>query len=254
MWDDQVIYCTTKGWHCLRYDLFGYGKSIPSATYLAKDPRPPIRHHHHTAQVVEALFGNGFGQRTPTNQKVIVVALSRGANIAVDFALSRPELVLCAGGLGGFEIANTSDEEAMLAQVDEFMSRKDALNTAKMNVRIWGNGTQAKEGRMGENSKEKLFKWCKDIAEKELSGKGGDLPCENLQNPPAVERRSEIKVKTIVAIGKHGESSTNAAMRYFAQHLPGAAVKEFEAAHMINLDCPVEFNQWLGAYLAQFPQ
>ena len=54
---------------------------------------------------------------------------------------------------------------------------------------------------------------------------------------------------TAVATGKYDESSTTKSMEYIVQHVSGATLKEFDAAHMINLECPELFNAWLGAYL-----
>lgn len=256
LWDDQVKYCTSKGWHCLRYDLFGYGQSTASEAYLAMNPRTPVRHHDQAALVVEAMFNSRSESQISANPTVIVIALSRGALIAVDFALSHPTLVsglvLCAGGLSGLDIADTADEDLMFGRVGEYMDKKDVVNAAKTNVRIWGDGTQTHEGRVDEGTREKLYNWCKSIAQTELDGEGGGtIPCAGLSDPPAAKRLSDIKVKTMVAIGKYDESSTNATMRYAAQHIKGATLKEFEAAHMINLECPTEFNNWLGAYLDQ---
>ncbi|KAL2048853.1 hypothetical protein ABVK25_010911 [Lepraria finkii] len=259
LWDDQVAYCTAKGWGCLRYDLFGLGQSVPSESYLQEVPMPVVKHHEHTARVVEAFHTFSIETGQQRNTKVAVIGLSCGGAIAVGFVLSHPELVsglvVCAGGLGGFDIGGTPNEDAMFKQLEEFMGKKDSENAAKMNVRIWGDGPAAKEGRADTSTRQKLYNWCKDIATREIAGKGGDsIPSEDLSDPPAAERLSQIKVKTMVALGRHDESSTIATMRYVAQHVQGAELKEFETAHMINLECPMEFNDWLGAFLGRLLQ
>ena len=70
--------------------------------------------------------------------------------------------------------------------------------------------------------------------------------------PAAAGRLSDISVPSMVAYGRYDETSTNEAMKYAAQRIPGAKLKEFVIAHMINLESPSEFNNWLEAYLDQF--
>ena len=254
LWDDQVAYFTDRGWCCLRYDLLGYGESIPCESYLSKESRPPVKHHDHTARIAEAFLASNGGKRQSSNGKFVVIGLSCGACIAIDFAISSPELVdglvLCAGGVGGLDIANTTDEDALFKTVDEYMAEKNIEGAARMNVRIWGDGPQKDEGRLNANVRGKLYNWCKTIATKEIAGNGGSgIPQEDLKDPPAAQRLSQIKVETIVATGNYDESSTVAAMDYVAQNIERAELKAFEAGHMINLECPTEFNNWLGIFL-----
>nr|AUW30996.1 putative alpha/beta hydrolase [Cladonia uncialis subsp. uncialis] len=257
LWDDQVAYFTNKGWCCLRYDLLGYGESIPSESYLSKESRSPVKHHDHTARIAEAFLASDGERRQSSNGKFVVIGLSCGACIAIDFAISSPELVsglvLCAGGVGGLDIANTADEDALFRTVDQYMAEKDIENAARTNVRIWGDGPQEDEGRLDANVRGKLYNWCKTIATREIARNGGSaIPQEDLNNPPAAQRLSQIKVGTIVAKGKYDESSTVSAMDYVAQNIERAELKEFEAGHMINLECPTEFNNWLGIFLDKF--
>ena len=162
---------------------------------------------------------------------------------------ANPEkLVVCAGGLGGFDFANTMQETVMFERYDEFIGSGDAENAAMMNVRIWGHGTQGNEGRLSKVVGDKIFEWCKIIAQREITGKGGSaIPAHYL--PTAVARLTEIDIPTLVAWGKYDETNTNEAMKYIAQQVPGAELKEFNTAHMINLESPSEFNGWLEQYL-----
>lgn len=140
----------------------------------------------------------------------------------------------------------------MFQRHDLFIAKGDAHNAAMMDVRIWGRGTQGDDGRLSEMVNDKLYHWCKIIAQREIGGNGGSaIPAQNLE-PKAAGKLSEIKVPTMVACGKYDETSTNESMKYVAQRIPGAKLKEFGTAHMINLECPLLFNDWLAAYLDQF--
>ena len=136
----------------------------------------------------------------------------------------------------------------MFERYDELIGSGDAENAAMMNVRIWGDGTQGKEGRLSKMVGDKLFGWCKIIAQREITGKGGSaIPAQYL--PTAAARLTEICIPTLVAWGTYDESNTNEAIKYIAQKIPGAEVKEFNTAHMMNLESPSEFNTWLEEYL-----
>lgn len=140
----------------------------------------------------------------------------------------------------------------MFGRYDDFIGKGDAQNAAIMSVRIWGQGTQGDDGRLSKMVGDKIFEWCRMISQREIDGTGGSaIPAQDL-TPTAAKRLSDINVPTVVARGRYDETSTNEAMRYAAQRIPGAKLKEFDTAHMINLESPSEFNIWLDAYLDQF--
>lgn len=140
----------------------------------------------------------------------------------------------------------------MFERYDDFIRKGDAHNAAMMNVRIWGQGTQGSDGRLSKLVSDKLFEWCRTIAQSEIAGNGGSaIPAQGL-TPFAAARVADISVPTLVAYGRYDETSTNEAMKYVAQRIPGAKLREFNAAHMINLESSLEFNEWLEEYLEQF--
>lgn len=69
------------------------------------------------------------------------------------------------------------------------------------------------------------------------------------QDPPPIARLHTIEVPTTIAWGKFDESYTTAAMKYVADQVRGATYREFETAHMVNLEQPDEVNQWLNQWL-----
>lgn len=253
LWDNQVQYFSTRGWTALRYDLFGYGKSLPSSAYLNQSPRPSVRHYEHAAQVVRHVQKRTSAATVDDHQKVIAIGLSRGGGIAIDFAIAYPDLIcglaVVAAGLSGFDCKNTSEEDEIFGREATLMQSRDIDGLARLNVKLWGDGPLQKEGRVGQEVAHKLYTWCKDIALRECDSTGGSAVPEEHLDPPAVGRLPEIKMPVAVAIGVLDESGTVAAMRYVAEHSEYATVKEFDAAHMINLEQPEEFNLWLEEWL-----
>jgi len=67
---------------------------------------------------------------------------------------------------------------------------------------------------------------------------------KNSQDPPGAKPLLDIIIKMIVATGTFDESSTNKIMGYVAQYVPGGTLTEFDAAHMVNLECSIKSNDW----------
>lgn len=245
LWHDQVDYLTAKSWNCLTFDLFGFGRSQPSKDFLESEPRPPVDYMQHIDLLVKEVL--------PAQSKVILIGLSMGGGLALDFALVHPELVVglavVAGNVSGFEHPNTPEENVLFEQKAILTHAGDIEALAKLNVRIWGDGPLQEPGRLSHTVADKLYTWCLDIAARECSGEGGTaLESVDLE-PPASSRLREMKIPVAVAFGTYDESETTAAMRHVGTTVDGANAKEFKTAHMINLEMPEEFNAWLSQWL-----
>ncbi len=135
LWDDQVAFCTSKGWGCLRYDLFGFGQSSLDQTLHTRDRISPVKLHEHTAKVVAAYLDSVSGSGRKDATRFVVIGLSRGGGIAVDFILSHPDkvtgLVICAGALGGLDVPNTSAEESAFNDLETLMNRHEIENATR---------------------------------------------------------------------------------------------------------------------------
>ena len=251
LWGEQVAHLTSKGWPTLRYDIFGFGESSPSEPYLASDPRPPVDHVAHAATVVKEVWHAHSDRK---GGKVVVVGLSMGGGLAVAFAVAHPELcagiVVVAGGLFGFEAPNKPEEDAMCQKMEDLTGVGDAEALALLYVRYWGDGPLQAEGRLTGTARERLFGWCKDIAVRECRKTGGfALPAKVGEKPPAVERLDQIRVPVAVGIGRLDETAVISAMEFLGKNILQSEVKYFDTAHMVNLEVPGEFNDWLNGWL-----
>ena len=185
-----------------------------------------------------------------------MVGLSHGGTIAVDFTISNTGLVaglvVVAGGLSGFYIPNPPEEDLIFFEEDKLFEAQDVEGLAQWRARVWGDGPLQTEGRAGNDIKQMLYRWCKDIAVRELNDTGGCALTEQGLEPPAEGRLSEIEVPVAIAAGMFDESSTTATMRFIGEHVKNATIKEFKSAHIVNLEMPDEFNLWLEGWLGQF--
>ena len=264
LWDEQVAYLVERGWDCLRYDRLGYGQSTLSDEYLQSAERPPIAHYEHPGIVISDL--------QLSRRKCVLVGLSMGAYTALDFALDSPSQVagvlLCSGGVSGFaEPPMPELDRGLFQKYDAFLEEasqekipEDSLSkAAETQVRIWGDGLQASEGRLREpGARIKLFDWCRDIAAKEANKTGGFAIPSRDPRPPAAERlktdlRRELIIRT--AFGRYDEKGTIEGMKYVHDEVnvkigdKNAELTEFDAAHMCNMEEVDKFNRWVQAFL-----
>ncbi|MCJ1230029.1 hypothetical protein MMC12_006700 [Toensbergia leucococca] len=258
LWDEQVSFFTAQGWGILRYDILGYGRSNPNQIYISQHPRPKVKHHDHVASIAKNLCNSQMpltSNSEAISNRFIVVGLSRGGSLAVDFTLAYPDLVsalvVLAGGISGLDLPNTAEENALFKQENQLKEAKDIEGMARFNVRVWGDGPFSKQGRANKMVRGKLYEWGIDIATRDCNSTGAWAITYEEIDPPAAERLTEIKVPVAIGIGRFDETSTNGAMRYFHEHAVNSRIKEFDAAHMINLEVPDGFNDWLDNFLDQ---
>ncbi|KAK9428533.1 Alpha/Beta hydrolase protein [Lipomyces doorenjongii] len=232
LWDGQVSYFTARGWTVLRYDMFGWGRSTPNESFLCQPPesRPKVKPLEHPVQILEALRDEmtGGGIVGAGGTRVVVIGISAGGMLAIDFTLANPHvvvgLVAVAAGLSGDDSTNTEEEDKLFEQCGKLEAARDVEGLALMN----------------------------DIAAREFSLTGGNsIACEGLK-PPAVLRLGDINMPVAVAIGTLDATATIAGMRRLCRNVGGAVAKEFCTAHMVNLEAADEFNSWLEAWLAQY--
>ena len=229
MWDGQVE-ALRDAYRVIRHDTRGYGETETDAVSFSN--RADI------AAVLDAA-GETFAH---------VVGLSRGGQIALDFALEFPErvrsLVVAAGGVGGFESSMGSDEETF-AEPDQLMEAKDWDRLADWETDFWVEGPGLPRGRVDSATRAKVHDW---ILSNYLAEKEEGQPI--VLDPPANLRLAELRAPLLVMYGTLDEPGTSDAMRHLAESVPGARVEVFEgAAHMLNLEQPERFNQALRTFL-----
>jgi len=253
LWDEQVSYFHAKGWNTIRYDIFGHGKSLPNDAFLTQEPRPPIQHHDHVARILHQVKGYLSQQHNGWNGKIVIIGLSRGGAQTVDVGLAYPDLVqglvVVAGGLSGFDYKEDPREVQVLAQESKLQQARDIEGLAKFNAMYWGDGPLQKEGRAPARVREKLYSWGLDLAGRECDKTGGFAIRDEPLTPLAATRLSELNVPVAVGLGRFDESCVNSAMKFLGEHVQGGSVQEFDAAHMVNLECPQEFNSWIETWL-----
>ncbi len=227
MWDEQFA-LFSKSYRVIRYDVRGFGKSPTStAVYADEDD-------------LAALLKN-FNAG-----KVYIVGLSLGGRIAIDFALSHPDLVAAivpvAPGLSGFHF---SDDPAFMdtwraAQAGDWEKVTDLwLKNAYMAPAMENPKIAPRLRRLAfENAHENLDNFL----------------LEKVLNPPAIERLPDIKVPTLIIVGNRDVADIHQICGLVRARVAGA--KEIviqNSGHIVNMEQPEEFNRAVLDFLASNP-
>ena len=245
MWDAQVEYCLERGWNCIQFDMFGFGRSLPNEGYLFSNPRPQFDPIDQLDRLLAEVL-------QPHNT-IIPIGLSIGGSLALGYTVQQRGLVsglaIISGGVRGFEYNNQPEEDRLFAKIDQLTADGDVQGAANLTVRAWGDGPLQEPGRMDEVVAEQMLKWNIDISQRECSNRGGTALDALARDPPAGTQLHTLDIPTAVAYGVFDETYTTAAMQFVAMKVPGANIREFRTAHMVNLEAPDEFNEWLGEWL-----
>ena len=227
MWDDQVA-ALRGAYRVIRHDTRGFGETETEKVAFSN-----------RADVATLLDAVG-------ESSAHVVGLSRGAVIALDFALEFPErvrsLTVVAGGVGGYESPAELPPETWEAP-ERMWKDKDWAGITEWETAFWADGQGQSPDRVPE-VRRRVHDWvlANYRAEKE---EGEPQPLD----PPAVGRLGELRAPLLVMLGTLDEPATVDSMRYLARTVPGARLEEFEAAHMVNLEHPERFNRVLREFL-----
>ena len=237
MWDAQVEYFAPR-YRVVRYDTRGYGQT------MMKDVE--FTNHADATAVLDHL----------RIAKAVLIGCSRGGGIAIDFTLEHPQqvlaLVVVGSGPGGFQYKRPDNEVgkfigSLSDQMDTAWKARDFERLAALDVRLWGDGPSAPEGRMARPMREKMYGMCLDTYRHwTTNGKPIEL------QPPAYERLSEIKAPTLIVDGDLDLPSIAVmaeAMQGAITHAQRLTIRN--AAHLTPMEQPDVFNAALENFLRQ---
>ena len=227
MWDDQVD-ALKDAYRVIRYDTRGFGQTETDAVSFSN-----------RADIAALLDHLG-------EASAHVVGLSRGGQIALDFALEFPDrvrsLTVVAGGVGGYESPAELPAETW-EPVEAMWKAKEWEALTDWETAFWADGQGQPPERVPE-VRRRVHDWVLEnyLAEKE---EGEPQPLD----PPAAGRLGDLKAPLLVMLGTLDDPGTVDSMRHLAKSVDGARIEEFESAHMVNLEHPDRFNRVLREHL-----
>ncbi|MEU4235706.1 alpha/beta hydrolase [Actinoplanes sp. NPDC026619] len=233
MWDPQWA-AVSEARDAVRLDLRGFGGS-------AERPDGVLSH---VDDVLATLAGLGIG-------RCHLVGSSFGAGVAVEVALTAPQLVqsllLCPPG-GSLLAELTDDLAAFFAAERGALAAGDIEAAVEANIATWvvGPGRDPEKinpdfqdlvRRMQRRAFEVTASWA-DVDEAEL-------------DPPALERLAEIEAPALVLIGGHDLATTQDSADRLCAGLPGVRRVDWpDVAHLPSLEQPERFLALLLDWVA----
>jgi 3-oxoadipate enol-lactonase len=224
MWDEQFA-LFSKTYRVIRYDVRGFGKSPASRTVYADEDD--------LAALLKFLHVD----------KAYIVGLSLGGRVAIDFALTHPEMtdaiVPVAPGLSGFQFSPdpTDMDSVRAAQAGDWQTVRD----------LWLKNAYMAPAMENPKIAPRLRQLALENAHENL-----DNPLlETMPNPPAIERLPNIKTPTLIVVGNRDVSDIHEICGLLYARIPGAKEIVIQGSgHIVNMEQPEEFNRIVLNFLA----
>jgi pimeloyl-ACP methyl ester carboxylesterase len=231
MWDEQVA-ALRDAYRVIRYDTRGYGK-----TRVADDA--PYSNYGDLGLVMDHF-------KVDTAH---VAGLSRGAQIALDFAVNEPartrSLIWVAGGVRGLDVPDDPRDEAVWHQTEELAKNKEWAKIVELETQLWTDGPEQPPTRVDPEVRRKMFQW-------NLESYSAEQEPSNVSEPEfaAAQALDRLTMPVLAMWGDLDVTSTVKSGEWLAANLPGIRTRVFEGvAHMVNLERPGEFNQLVREFL-----
>ncbi len=231
MWDDQFD-VFAKQFRVVRYDVRNHG--------LSKSNADKYHHYKDLHILLEKM----------NIPEAIIMGLSLGGRIAIDFALEFPEkvtaLILVAPGLSGYEFKSKQVVENS-GKLQEAWSKGDLDLAIEFFQRSWTDGPHRKPSQIDPSVREKVRAMALN------SAKNWNPEAILLRlNPPAVERIAEIHSPTLAVVGDLDMPGILEIVDKIEKNIPGAQKVIIRGvAHMVNMEKPKEFNKIVIDYLSK---
>ena len=225
MWDDQFA-SLAQSYRVVRYDMRGFGRTEPGSE--------PFSDWRDLTRLLEHL----------ELSRVVVVGVSMGARVAVEFALEQPEsvggLVLVSPGLFGDEPRS----DALVAgwrQIEAAFDAGDIERAIDIESDLWVVGPTREPETVSAHVRRRVREMNARVWELEEAS-GGRVT----MSPPAVSRLAEIQVPALVIAGQNDQSDILDVADRLAREIDGAENVIIEnAAHMLTMEQPGRFSDVL---------
>ncbi len=227
LWDDQFEVFAGQ-YRTLRYDVRGFGKSKPPASYYSN--------HGDLRDLLDSL----------DIDRAYVLGLSMGGAIAIDFTLTYPDrvaaLIPVAAGLSGYQATARS---AVRDELNAAYERGDKERAVELSLQVWTDGPQRRPDQVDPAVRERI---------RAMTAHTFDLPdvehwLQQLE-PPAIDRLAEIHAPTLFVVGDQDVEDILKIGDLIVARVPGARRAVIPStAHHLNVERPAEFNRIVLEFL-----
>jgi 2-hydroxy-6-oxonona-2,4-dienedioate hydrolase len=224
----------SQDYRVLRYDLRGYGKSVPVEGDFS-----------HLGDLLHFLDAQSI------SQPMVLIGCSMGGTLAMDFTLEYPErvkrLIMIGSGPSGLDLDVQDHPKA--AEAEKAYEAGDLDTLAELEAQIWFDGM----GRTSEQVDPQMRALALEMNRLALSHEAKKLG-ERKPNIESVaaERLAEIQIPVLIIVGENDIPYLLAAADYMEEHLSSSQKIIFEnAAHLLNMDQPDEFRAVVRSFLSR---
>ena len=233
-WDNEFA-SFAQGYQVVRYDMRGYGKSEPANGEFS-----------HMSDLVSVL--NALELQEP----LVIMGCSMGGELAMDFALTHPSrvkgLIMVGSGPSGLELDVPA--LAKFAEAEKAYQAGDLDLVAEIETQIWFDGTNRTPEQVNQAMRKLAYEMNRKALDYEFKELGKRLP--NTETP-AFDRLTDLNIPVLVIVGAHDTPYILTAADYMIEKLPSAQkVRIEDAAHLLNMDQPHEFQTIVKAFLEGF--
>lgn len=226
MWDEQLP--LARDYRLIRIDFPGAGRSGAMSG--------PVSFANVVADVMTAAGVD----------RAHIVGLSNGGQIAIDLALSRPELVrslvLADAAIAGFRFSTE-----MLSRIQRYQALAagdgvEAANEAWLTDPLFAPAQR--DATLGRRLREIVMPYTGEYWTNASWRRG--------LSPAAITRLQEIRAPTLVLVGELDLADFQAQADTLGKAIPGARrVVLRGVGHMSNMEAPQEFNMLLLSFLRE---
>ena len=232
MWNPQVEEFRKTN-HIIRFSDLGHGKTVGSKSSIAG---------YEIINELTILY---------PNEKFVLVGLSWGSMLCVDFALNYPhkveKLVLVSPGLNGWAYFKDSLALKNYKSRQNAIANSDTLKAAKLFHRNWVIGPKRQEYELDKSfyseSLDMIFRNMRNHWLEEWS---------SLDTIVARTRLESIKSPTYIIVGQYDAEDILLIAEEYHQRIENSKkIKMGNVAHLLNMENPIRFNEILKEILKE---
>lgn len=234
-WDDQ---CKDFASHYLvvRYDHRGWGRSDA--------PPGPVAFHEDLHGLLRAL---GI-------ERAHLVGISMGGTIAIDFALTHPQmvrsLVLVGSWLSGFRAEASSAEEAVWQAFEAAVDARDYDRANALEVDLKLAGIYRTPDQVERSVRDRLLRIHREAFDR-LEERERMRPWLKPE-PPAAARLGELRAPTLIVYGDLDVPAVPHIAALLGREIAGAETVVMPGtAHVPNMEQPRAFNRIVLDFLSR---
>ena len=228
MWDAQIPDFVGH-FRVLSYDMRGFGNST--------QPEAAFSHHDDLKSMLEAL----------DIERAHILGVSMGASVALDFALTYPQmvdrLVLCAA------LGPPPRSESLLAgwaKAEEAFESGGLPAVNEVEMKIWVDGPRRTTDQVDPEVRALVAKMNLPVLQSEDAVEHESTPLD----PPAHTRMTEVLAPTLVITGDLDQPDVLDYTARLAAEIPNARLEVIDgAAHMLNMEAASRFNTLVVNFL-----